>query len=58
VQTAVLLESKAAIPNSLVLSESLARSQDQALIDIFSDIKNVPNSSDKYRVYQVTQEKN
>jgi class 3 adenylate cyclase len=58
VKTAVTLESKAAVPNSLVVSESLARSQDQTLIDIFSDIKNIPNFTDKYRIYQVTQEKN
>jgi class 3 adenylate cyclase len=58
VQTTVTLESKAAAHNSLVVSESLARSQDQSLINIFSDIKNVPNSTDKYRMYQVKQEKN
>ena len=58
VQTAFSLEAKAAVPGSLVVSESLAMSQDQALLDIFGNIKNVPNSTDKYRMYQVTQEKN
>ncbi|MDR1838021.1 MAG: hypothetical protein LBQ93_00340 [Treponema sp.] len=57
VQTAVTLESKAAIPDSLVISESLAMSQDMALHDIFSDKKTVSNSTDKYRIYQVNQEK-
>jgi len=47
------LESKAAVPNSMVVSESMAMSQDQALLNIFSDPKNVPNSTDKYRIYQV-----
>jgi class 3 adenylate cyclase len=51
---ATTLESKAAIPNSLVISESLAVSQDQSLLNIFSDVKAV--SSDKYRIYQVNQE--
>jgi hypothetical protein len=50
------LESKAAVPNSLVVSESLAMSQDQSLLNIFSDSKIVPNSTEKYRIYQVTLE--
>jgi class 3 adenylate cyclase len=57
VQTAINLEAKAAVPNSLVISESLALAQDQHLLDIFSDSKNVPKSTDKYRFYIVTQEK-
>jgi len=57
VRTAVNLESKAAVPNSLVISESLAMSQDQSLVDIFSNAKTVPNSTEKYRIYQFTQEK-
>jgi len=57
VHTAVTLESKAALPNSLVISESLAMSQDVALHGIFSDRKTVPNSTDKFRIYQVNQEK-
>jgi|TergutMp193P3_1026864.scaffolds.fasta_scaffold00352_4 class 3 adenylate cyclase len=57
VRTAVTLESKAAVPNSLVISESLALSQDQALLNIFSDPKVVSNSTDKYRIYQVAQGK-
>jgi class 3 adenylate cyclase len=51
VRKAVTLESKAAVPNSLVISESLAMSQDQALISIFSNMKVL--DSDKYRIYQV-----
>ena len=58
VRTAILLESKAAVPNSLVISESLAMSQDQSLIDIFSNVKNVSGSTEKYRTYQVIQGKN
>lgn len=57
VKTVILLESKAAVPNSLVISESLALSQDQALIDIFDNVKTVPNSTSKYRAYQVSQAK-
>jgi class 3 adenylate cyclase len=53
IQTAKNLESNAAVPNSMVVSESLAMSQDQALLNIFSDPKVVPNSTDKYRIYQV-----
>jgi class 3 adenylate cyclase len=53
IRTAMTLESKAAVPNSLVVSESLAMSQDQALLNIFSDPKAVPGSTDKYRLYQV-----
>jgi class 3 adenylate cyclase len=57
VQKAVTLESKAAVPNSLVISESLAMAQEQGLHDIFSNAKVVPNSTDKYRIYQVSQAK-
>jgi len=53
IQTAINLESNAAVPNSMVVSESLAMSQDQALLNIFSDPKIVHNSTDKYRIYQV-----
>ena len=53
VKKAILLESKAAVPNSLVVSESLAMSQDQSLLNVFSDSKIVPNSTEKYRIYQV-----
>ena len=58
VKRVISLESKAAVPNSLVVSESLAMSQDQSLLNIFSDSKIVPNSTEKYRLYQVTQTKN
>jgi len=50
VKKAITLESKAAVANSLVISESLAMSQDQALLNIFSNMKYV--NSDKYRIYQ------
>ena len=53
VKKAIALESKAAVPNSLVVSESLAMSQDQSLLDIFSDSKIVPSSTEKYRIYQI-----
>jgi len=53
VKRAITLESKAAVPNSLVVSESLAMSQDQSLLNIFSDSKVVPNSTEKYRMYHV-----
>ena len=56
VKKAITLESKAAVPNSLVVSESLAMSQDQSLLNIFSDSKTVPNSTDKYRIYHVAME--
>ena len=55
VKKAIALESKAAVPNSLVISDSLAVTQDQALIDIFSNQKVV--SSEKYRIYQLSQSK-
>jgi class 3 adenylate cyclase len=58
VKKAIKLEGKAAVPNSLVISESLALSQDQALLDIFSESKTIAGSTDKYRVYQVFQGKN
>jgi class 3 adenylate cyclase len=51
VRKAITLEAKAAMPNSLVISESLAMSQDQTLVNIFSNVKTI--DSDKYRVYQV-----
>ncbi|MDR2943288.1 MAG: hypothetical protein LBV17_11925 [Treponema sp.] len=57
IRTVINLESKAAVPNSMVLSESLAMSQDQSLLNIFSDPKIVPNSTDKYRIYQVNMER-
>jgi class 3 adenylate cyclase len=50
---AITLESKAAKPNSLVISESLALMQDQVLQDIFSGTMTL--STDKYRIYQVVQ---
>ena len=53
VRKAIALESKAAASNSLVISESLAVTQDQALLDIFSGTKNV--GAEKYRIYQVNQ---
>ena len=53
VRKAITLESKAAKPNSLVISESLAVTQDQALLNIFSNTVTV--STDKYRIYQVSQ---
>ena len=55
VKKAITLESKAAVPNSLVISESLAMSQDQEMLNIFSNVKSV--NSDKYRIYQVNQGK-
>jgi class 3 adenylate cyclase len=57
VQKALLLESKAAVPGSMVISESQAMSQDQSVLDIFSNSKNIPSSTDKYRIYQVNQDK-
>jgi class 3 adenylate cyclase len=57
IRTAITLESRAAVPNSMVVSESLAMSQDQSLLNIFSDPKIVPNSTDKYRIYNVSQAK-
>jgi len=53
VRKAISLESKFALPNSLVISESLAISQDQALLNIFSPVK--ATASDKHRIYQVNQ---
>jgi len=55
VRKAVTLENNAAVPNSLVISDSLALSQDQSVINMFSNVKNV--SSEKYRIYQIKQEK-
>ncbi|MCL2411767.1 MAG: hypothetical protein FWC97_09020 [Treponema sp.] len=54
VRKAMTLESKAAAPNSLVISESLALSQDQSLLNIFSNTKNA--ASEKYRIYKVSQD--
>jgi len=51
VKKAIALESKAAVPNSLVISESLAVTQDQSLLNIFSNVKTV--DSNKYRIYRV-----
>ena len=56
VRKAITLESKAALPNSLVISESLAVTQDQALLDIFGSQKTA--GAEKYRVYQVNQKDN
>lgn len=56
VKKTMFLESKAAEPNSFVISESLAMSQNESLINIFSDVKKVSldkSSADKYRIYQV-----
>jgi len=55
IRKAIFLESEIAIPNSLVISESLAVTQDQVLLDIFSNQKQM--AAEKYRVYQVYQEK-
>jgi len=52
VRKTINLESKVAVPNSMVISDSLAVSQDQNLLDIFSGVKVL--SSDKYRMYQVS----
>jgi class 3 adenylate cyclase len=54
IKAAIKLESKAAVPNSLVISESLAMSQDQSLLDIFSSSKVVAGSTEKYRMYQTS----
>jgi class 3 adenylate cyclase len=54
VKKAITLESKAAVPNSIVISESLAVTQDQAMLDIFSNAKGV--STEKYRIYQLNQQ--
>ena len=53
VRKAITLESKAAKANSLVISEGLALTQDQALLNIFSNTTIV--STEKYRIYQVSQ---
>ena len=53
VRKAISLESKAAVPNSVVISENLAVTQDQALLDIFSLMKSV--GTEKFRCYQVSQ---
>jgi len=52
---AIALESKAAVPNSMVISDSLAVTQDQAILDIFSNQKAA--SAGKYRIYQLIQKK-
>jgi len=52
VRKAIKLESQAAVPNSLVISDTLAVAQDQALLDVFSNVKSV--STEKYRIYQVS----
>ena len=54
VKKAIFLESNAAVPNSLVISESLAVTQDQTLLDIFSNQEIV--EAEKYRIYQLNQE--
>jgi len=53
VKKAIALESKAAVPNSMVISDSLAVTQDQAILDIFSNQKAAP--AGKYRIYQLIQ---
>jgi class 3 adenylate cyclase len=54
VKKAVSLESQA-LPNSLIISGPLAVTQNQALLNIFSNEKQV--SHEKYLVYQVKQER-
>jgi len=59
VRKAMTLESIAAVPNSLVISDSLATSQDQSLLNIFSNVKAVTSErkhSEKYRIYRVNHE--
>jgi class 3 adenylate cyclase len=58
VRKAVSLEAGAAKPNSMAISESLAMSQDQALLNILSATKTIANTSNKYRLYEISQEKN
>jgi len=53
VRKAIALESKAAVPNSLVISESLALTADMVLLDTFSQAKAI--GSEKYRIYQLSQ---
>jgi class 3 adenylate cyclase len=53
VKKAIKLESQAAVPNSLAISDTLAVAQEQALLDVFSNTKSV--STEKYRLYQVNQ---
>jgi class 3 adenylate cyclase len=55
VKKAVGLESRAAVPNSLVISGGLAMTQDQTLLNVFSGEKLV--SGEKVRLYQVEQER-
>ena len=55
VKKAIAMESKAALPNSMVISEGLAATQDQVYMNIFSNIK--ATSTGKYRMYQVFQER-
>jgi len=52
VKKAMMLESNAAVPNSLVISDSLAVTQDQSLLNIFSNVKTV--NSNKYRIYRIS----
>jgi class 3 adenylate cyclase len=54
VRKAITLESKAAVPNSMVISENLVAIQSQLLLNILSTTKVI--SADKYRVYQIKQE--
>jgi class 3 adenylate cyclase len=58
VRRAVSLESGAAKPNSMAISESLAMSQAQALLNILSATKTITNTSNKYRMYEISQDKN
>jgi len=53
IKTTMILESKAAAPNTMVVSESMAMSQDQSLLNVFTDPKVVTNSTEKFRLYQV-----
>jgi class 3 adenylate cyclase len=57
VQKAIYLEAKAAAPDSLVIPDSLAVTQDQDLLNIFCGTKFVFNTLNKYRIYQISQEK-
>ncbi|MDR1390411.1 MAG: hypothetical protein LBJ31_10610 [Treponema sp.] len=54
IKRAIALEGKAAVPNSMVISNVLAVSLDQQVVGIFSEEQNSPEG--KYRMYQVKQE--
>ncbi|MDR2767752.1 MAG: hypothetical protein LBB82_05435 [Treponema sp.] len=55
VKKAIALEGKAAIPNSLVVSNTLAVNLDQGILNIFGKEQN--SAAGKFRCYQVKQEK-